>query len=107
MIRSSSAAIACVAGLAMSISVVAQERGGGRGTPAAGLQHVGPLTDNIVANLPFSAEAITTVTQTLADGTKIEQRTTTKWYRDSLGRVRREQTVIGLDRLNASAPPQT
>jgi len=107
MMRSSSAAIACVVGIAMSISVVAEQRGGGRGTPGAGAPTVGPLTDNIVANVPFSADAVTTVTQTLADGTKIEQRTTTKWYRDSLGRVRREQTVIGLDRLNPSAPPQT
>lgn len=106
MTRSSSAAIACVVGMAMSVSVVAQ-RGGGRGTPGANAATVGPLTDNIVANVPFSAEAVTTVTQTLADGTKIEQRATTKWFRDSLGRVRREQTVIGLDRLNASAPPQT
>jgi len=107
MMRSSSAAIACVVGIAMSISVVAEQRGGGRGTPGAGAPTVGQLTDNIVANVPFSADAVTTVTQTLADGTKIEQRTTTKWYRDSLGRVRREQTVIGLDRLNPSAPPQT
>jgi hypothetical protein len=108
MMRSSTTAIACLAALAMSVSGVAQERGGGRGAPAAArVQTNGPLTDNVVANVPFSAEAVTTVTQTLADGTKIEQRTTTKWYRDSLGRVRREQTVIGLDRLNPSAQPQT
>jgi hypothetical protein len=108
MKRSSPAAIACLAALAMSVSVIAQERGGGRGAPAgARIQTDGPLTDNIIANVPFSAEAVTTVTQTLADGTKIEQRTTTKWYRDSLGRVRREQTVIGLDRLTPSAEPQT
>ena len=108
MKRSSTAAIACLAGLAMGLPLGAQERGGGRGAPAtARVQTDGPLTDNIVANVPFSAEAVTTVTQTLADGTKIEQGTTTKWYRDSLGRVRREQTVIGLDRLNPSAQPQT
>ncbi len=108
MKRLTTAAIACLAGLAMSVSVVAQERGGGRGA-ARGLpgQVDGSLSNSIVANAPFSADAITTVTQTLADGTKIEQRTTTKWYRDSLGRVRREQTVIGLDRLNPSAEPQT
>lgn len=101
------AGVCLVAGLTLGVSVVAQERGGGRGTPAARVQTDGPLSDNIIANVPFSAEAVTTVTQTLADGTKIEQRTTTKWYRDSLGRVRREQTVIGLDRLNPSAQPQT
>ena len=108
MKRSTTAAIACLAGLAMSLPLGAQERGGGRGAPAtARIQTDGRLTDNIVANIPFSAEAVTTVAQTLADGTKIEQRTTTKWYRDSLGRVRREQTVLGLDRLNPSAQPQT
>ena len=108
MKRSFTTALSCLAALAMTVSVVAQERGGGRGAPAAArVQTDGPLTDNIVANVPFSAEAVTTVTQTLADGTKIEQRTTTKWYRDSVGRVRREQTVIGLDRLNPSAQPQT
>ena len=108
MKRSFTAAFTCLAALTMSVSVVAQERGGGRGTPNAWvLQSDGPLSDNVIANVPFSAEAVTTVTQTLADGTRIEQRTTTKWFRDSLGRVRREQTVIGLDRLNPSAQPQT
>jgi hypothetical protein len=61
----------------------------------------------VVLNAPFSADAVTTVTQTLGDGTKIEQRTTAKWYRDSTGRVRREQTVIGIDRLNPQGQPQT
>jgi len=65
------------------------------------------LDDRVIANTPFSADATTTVTQTLGDGTKIEQRTTGKLYRDSTGRVRREQTVIGLDRLNPAAQPQT
>jgi hypothetical protein len=62
------------------------------------------LSDQVFPNAPFSADAVTTVTQTLGDGTRIEQRTTTKLYRDSTGRVRREQTVIGLDRLNARQP---
>ena len=65
------------------------------------------LDDRVIANTPFSADVTTTVTQTLGDGTKIEQRTTGKLYRDSTGRVRREQTVIGLDRLNPAAEPQT
>jgi hypothetical protein len=69
--------------------------------------HAQQLDDRVIANAPFSADVTTTVTQTLGDGTKIEQRTTGKLYRDSTGRVRREQTVIGLDRLNPSAEPQT
>jgi hypothetical protein len=95
--------------VAASVTAGAQDRRAVRLEVAspAGQVSSGALSDAIFANVPFSADAVTTVTQTLGDGTKIEQRTTTKWYRDSLGRVRREQTVIGLDRLNPSAPPQT
>src|SRR5688500_9555218 len=99
---------ACSAGLAFTIAVAhAQEPAGRR----ARLQDIrtagGPLTDAVVPNAPFTADAVTTVTQTLGDGTKIEQRSTARWYRDSAGRVRREQTVIGLDRLNPQVSPQT
>ena len=76
------------------------------GVTISGL-HAQQLDDRVIPNAPFSADATTTVTQTLGDGTKIEQRTTGKLYRDSTGRVRREQTVIGLDRLNPAAQPQT
>jgi len=69
--------------------------------------HAQQLDDRVIPNAPFSADVTTTVTQTLGDGTKIEQRTTGKLYRDSTGRVRREQTVIGLDRLNPANQPQT
>jgi hypothetical protein len=72
-----------------------------------GVLHAQQLDDRVIPNAPFSADVTTTVTQTLGDGTKIEQRTTGKLYRDSAGRVRREQTVIGLDRLNPAAEPQT
>jgi hypothetical protein len=60
----------------------------------------GPVT----ANAPFSADAITTVTQTLGDGTNISQRATAKFYRDGTGRIRREQTVMGIDALNPQSP---
>jgi hypothetical protein len=63
----------------------------------------GPL----VTGAPFSADAATTVVQTLGDGTRIEQHSTAKFYRDGTGRVRREQTIIGLDALNPSASPAT
>jgi hypothetical protein len=56
----------------------------------------------IVLNAPFSGEGMTTVSQTLADGTRIERTTTSKFYRDSGGRVRREQTIIGLAALDPS-----
>jgi hypothetical protein len=72
-------------------------------TPAGGDPMVGP----VVSNAPYSGDAVTTVTQILMDGTRIEQSTTAKFYRDSAGRVRREQTIIGLDALNPSRESQT
>jgi hypothetical protein len=44
-----------------------------------------------VTDAPYSAEGITEVTQTLADGNRIERRTTTTIARASDGRTRREQ----------------
>jgi len=59
-----------------------------------------------VRGAPYSAEGVTTISQTLGDGTRIERRTTAKVYRDSEGRVRREQTVLGLDLLKSSGEGQ-
>jgi hypothetical protein len=87
-----------------------QARGGGRGggpaTAAAGMG-ADPMSGPVVTGSPFSADGTTTVTQTLGDGTRIEQRATARFYRDGTGRVRRELTVIGLDALNPSAQPRT
>ena len=47
-------------------------------------------------NAPFSAEAVTTVNQTLRNGTRLEQSTTARYYRDSLGRLRVELLMEGL-----------
>ena len=66
-----------------------------------------PLTGPVVTNAPYSGDAVTTVTQILGDGTRIEQRTDAKFYRDSAGRVRREQTILGLPALNRAAQAQT
>lgn len=67
-------------------------------------QHVSP--DEIVGGplagpmrfvkAPFSADAITTVRQTLRKGMRLEQSTTTRYYRDSAGRVRVELLMEGL-----------
>jgi hypothetical protein len=46
-----------------------------------------------VALAPFSAEATTTVRQALRDGTRVDQAATARYYRDSAGRVRVEQTI--------------
>jgi hypothetical protein len=44
---------------------------------------------------PYSAEAVTESTQTLADGNRINRKTTTRVYRDNEGRTRREQLNNG------------
>lgn len=62
--------------------------------------------DPIVTNAPYSADAVTTVTQLLGDGTKIERSVTAKVFRDGMGRVRREQTVIGLASLTPAQDGQ-
>jgi hypothetical protein len=61
----------------------------------------------VVTSSPFSANATTTVTQTLGDGTRLEQRSDAKFSRDSSGRVRRELTVLGLDALSPAAERRT
>jgi hypothetical protein len=66
-------------------------------------------TSAVVTGQPYSADGVTKVTQTLADGTRIEREVRSKFYRDSAGRVRREQSILGLDSLlgGASSEPQT
>lgn len=56
-----------------------------------------------VKDAPYSAEAVTEVTQTLSDGNRIEQRTSATIARDSQGRTRREQQGIALGALVAQA----
>jgi len=56
-----------------------------------------------VTGAPYSAEAITEVTQTLADGNRIQRRTTAKVARDGQGRVRREQQAMALGGLVAES----
>lgn len=65
------------------------------------------MTGPVVTDAPFSADATTTVTQVLGDGTRIEQSTTARFFRDRIGRVRREQTILGLGPLNAGGNTQT
>ena len=55
------------------------------------------LGGETVTGAPYSAEAVTTVVQTLADGNRISRESKAAVYRDAAGRMRREQglTVIG------------
>ncbi len=60
---------------------------------------------NPVKGQPYSAEAVTETTQTLADGNRIVTRSSQMIYRDSDGRERREQTIGRLGNLNAANGP--
>ena len=51
----------------------------------------------VVKGKPYSAETSTESVQTLADGNRIVHRTVSKYYRDSEGRTRREQTFGNVD----------
>jgi hypothetical protein len=63
----------------------------------------GPLTGPPVANAPFSADATTTVRQTLSDGRLIERIATARYFRDREGRVRVEQSINGSKEIVPSA----
>ena len=59
---------------------------------------VGP----VVTGAPYSGEGVTILKLKLFDGTRIERKVTARFYRDSAGRIRREQTIMGLAALNPS-----
>jgi len=110
-------AVVCVCGVAVVLADVQPASAQGRrsGAPATASapfipfdrRNTDPMAGPVVPGAPFSADAATIVVQTLGDGTRIEQKSTAKYYRDGTGRVRREQTVLGLDNLNASAAART
>jgi hypothetical protein len=50
-----------------------------------------PLEARTTAGAPYSADAVIESTQVLADGNRINRKTTTRIYRDSEGRTRRDQ----------------
>jgi hypothetical protein len=84
--------------MTLSTGAAAQETRS-RGPAAIDFVAVEPPFGPVIRDSPYSGEATTTVTQVLADGTRIERTTVTRVYRDGAGRVRREQTVLGLGGL--------
>jgi hypothetical protein len=61
-----------------------------------------------VKGAPYSAEAVTETIQTLGDGNRIVNRTTSTLYRDNEGRTRREQTLNAIGGFaNGGEPIQT
>ena len=61
----------------------------------------------VVKGAPFSATASSETTQTLQDGTTIHRTTSSRLYRDSQGRSRRETTLSGFGPLQASGKART
>lgn len=66
------------------------------------------INGKTVKGAPYSAEAVTEFTQTLADGNRIVRKNSANVYRDSEGRTRREQTLRAIGPFAAAGdPPQT
>ena len=63
------------------------------------------IPGKIVKNAPYSAEAVTETTQTLADGNRIAHKTTAATYRDSEGRTRRDMTLPAIGPLATGDAP--
>jgi hypothetical protein len=56
----------------------------------------------VVKGKPYSADTSTETVQTMMDGNRIVHRTVSKFYRDSEGRTRREETFGNVDPSNSS-----
>jgi hypothetical protein len=63
------------------------------------------ISGKTVKNAPYSAEALTETTQTLADGNRIAHKTSATTYRDAEGRTRRDMTLPALGPLAAEDAP--
>jgi hypothetical protein len=85
--------LACVAVSVACGSVLRAQREMPPPPPPIDILGVEPLDFEIVTGLPFTAEAVSEMTQELRDGNRIEQRSTTTIARDGRGRVRREQAL--------------
>jgi hypothetical protein len=127
--RRTIAAIMCSVAL-LAVLVSAQEKksthvfssSGGQVVVSGGDGHFafGPQGDNtfvfvssemsfdgkMVKGAPYSAQAVTEMIQTLADGNRIVRRSNASVYRDSEGRTRREQSINGVGAFAASGEPQ-
>lgn len=95
--------------LAAATGAYAQGPGRGPGWGPGGPRLLGGepgRPGHVVTNAPYSADVITETMQTLPDGNQIHQTNTSKFYRDSQGRTRREQSLTGLRSLAPNAGPQ-
>jgi hypothetical protein len=60
----------------------------------------------VVKGAPYSAQAVTETVQALADGNRIVQKNTAQVYRDSEGRIRRDQELGSIGPYAAAGEPQ-
>lgn len=58
------------------------------------------IDSKLVTEKPYFADSTAEVVQTLSDGNRIVRNTVSKFYRDSAGRTRREQTFGNVDPSN-------
>jgi hypothetical protein len=101
--------IVLAASASLATGLIAQPGPRGRGGPD-GARFIGAqpgMPGRVVRNAAYSAELITETSQALADGNRIKRTSTSKIYRDSEGRTRREQSLDSLNSLAASSnlPP--
>ncbi len=61
--------------------------------------------DKLVKGAPYSAQAVTEMTQTLSDGNRIVNTSSAAVYRDGQGRTRREQTLKAIGNFSAHGEP--
>jgi hypothetical protein len=71
------------------------------------LRGEGALVGDVVRDKPYTADSVTETAQILADGNRITHRNEARFYRDSAGRTRREQTVSALGVWQAGDEPLT
>ena len=70
------------------------------------ISHEFNFDGKVVKDAPYSADAVTETIQTLGDGNRIVRNSSSKIYRDSAGRTRREQAmkVVGPWTVSGEAP---
>jgi hypothetical protein len=76
---------------------VDDEAGEGQQAQQKVMLEIAGAETRVVKAKPYAADTSTETVQTLADGTRITHRTVSKFYRDSEGRTRREETFGNVD----------
>lgn len=64
------------------------------------------LSGKLVKGAPYSAQAVTEMTQVLSDGNRIVNKSVAQVFRDSEGRTRREQTIKAIGAMARGGAPQ-